>query len=468
MSYYLDVMNLRYLLKTAIKVYVFTCILIFLVIGIFMYRSGTSLTGIFGRLYEVSTNKSFLVFLHLVFLGFFLLFLLLRYIWRGYRSLGWKTALKRLSLFVLLPSGLLYGARKTIIAVNTTENYDYAWNYDFENVLKTPQKNYLKDGKHRGMSVFRLGGGEHRESMQALIKDNVEWVAVIPFLYQENEQTKQLRSRASEKERTKSDSLMMRRIDTLHAQGMYVHLKPHVWLGDGWRSNIRLAEEDWDHWFAVYEKEMLYYARIAEATGAGLFCIGTELRTVIANRPDAWKPFIAKIKSVYSGKLTYAANWDDPLENIPFWEEMDYIGVQAYFPLTDHELPEIESIKTGWEKHITMLESASERYKKPVLFTEIGYRSDASATIKPWEWGSRLGALYNKKSDRTQQFAYEALFQTLWDKDWFSGCYIWQWHANTNAASLKDDVDFTPRFKPAENTIAQWYGQVGKTTLGFD
>ena len=440
----------------------------FLVIGIFMYRSSGNLSEVFSQLQAVITNSRFLVFLHLLFLGFFLLFLLFRYIRKGYQAYGWKTAIKRFSLFLLLPVGLIYGLRTAIISINTAEHYDYAWNYDFENVLQTPQKNYLRDGKHRGMSVFRMGGGEHAASMQALIKDNVEWVAVIPFLYQENEQTTQLRSRPHTTVWTRRDSLMMKRIDTLHAQGMYVHLKPHVWLGDGWRSNIRLADEDWDHWFAVYEKEMLYYARIAEATGTALFCIGTELRTVIANRPEAWKPFIAKIKKVYSGKLTYAANWDDPIENIPFWEEMDYIGIQAYFPLTEHELPEIEEIKKGWEKHIPILEKASERYGKPVLFTEVGYRSDASATIKPWEWGSRLGALYNKKSDKTQQYAYEAMFQTLWDKEWFAGGYIWQWHANTTAASLQDDVDFTPRFKPAENTIAQWYGTLGKTTLGFD
>lgn len=461
-------MNKKNLLKIAIKVYVFTWLfaVITLIVSFFIFFN--SLEGVKDQLSAILGNRRFLIVLHLIFLLFFILFLLFRYIILGYRIGGFAMALKRGLVLFVLPVGLGYAVFKGIVFSNKAEAYDYTWNTNFENALAKPQNNYCGDGKQRGMSVFRLGGGEHPESMKALVKDHVEWVAVIPFLYQEHEQTKQLRSNASREGWTLRDSLLIRKIDTLHAQGMYVHLKPHVWLGEGWRSNIRLADEHWDGWFVVYQNEMLHYAKIAQKTGVGLFCIGTELRTVIKNRPNAWTSFIRNIKKVYTGKLTYAANWDDPIEQIPFWEEMDYIGIQAYFPLTDHKYPAIAAIQKGWEQHLPALERASQRYQKPILFTEIGYRSDASAAIKPWEWGSRLGVFDTEKSDRTQQYAYEALFETFWDKDWFAGCYIWQWHTNTNTEGMRDNVDFTPRFKPAENTIAKWYGTPGERTLGFD
>ena len=92
----------------------------------------------------------------------------------------------------------------------------------------------------------------------------------------------------------------------------------------------------------------------------------------------------------------------------------------------------------------------------------MGYRSDVSATIAPWEWGNRMGALYNKKSDQTQKLAFEALFAEFWKETWFAGAYIWQWHTRTDPEKMVKDVDFTPRFKPAENVIAKWYGRGGE------
>jgi hypothetical protein len=55
--------------------------------------------------------------------------------------------------------------------------------------------------------------------------------------------------------------------------------------------------------------------------------------------------------------------------------------------------------------------------------------------------------------------AFEALFKQFWHKEWFAGVYIWQWHTHSNAEDATTDVDFSPRFKPAENTIAKWFNE---------
>jgi len=282
---------------------------------------------------------------------------------------------------------------------------------------------------------------------------------VVPFLYQENERTKVMEIPEKNDGYGRQDSLYIAIIRKIRDKGLYVHLKPHLWMSEGWRSNVSLdSKTEWDNWFRSYSTNMLHYAQMAETAGAELFCIGTELRSSIMEQPKAWCELISKIKAIYSGKLTYAANWHDEYEHVTFWDELDYIGVQAYFPLTEGKNPDLESIKKGWEPHLKTLESFSQEHAKPILFTEVGYKSEAAATIKPWEWGNTLGILYQKKSDRTQQLAYEALFQMAWHKTWFAGVHIWEWNTQSTREGAKTNLNFSPRFKPAENTIAKWFG----------
>ncbi len=453
--------------RSLLIVYLWTWVLFFLLYCFGIWRAGVSITDALLQLLKVIPSATFLIGFHLLFLIVYILFLIGRFTVRGYKNKGWITAIKRLSFTLILPVLFGFLSIKGVIAKNSKELYEYTWNHTIENTTEKATKLYDIDGKHRGMSVFWSYDSriDYKEATKNIIKDNIEWSTVIPFIDQENEESNSLRGTVIPGVWSRRDSSVIRQIRRLQEREIRVHLKPHIWLVDGWRSNIQLSEEDWDIWFESYRQRMLQYARIAETTDVPLFCIGTELRTVIQNKPDAWLTLIKEIQQIYSGALTYALNWDDPIESIPFWDEMDYIGIQAYFPLTTHEKPSIEEIKQGWDVHIEKMKEASQTYKKPILFTEVGYRSDASATIKPWEWGSAISILTEKKSDQTQQFAFEAMFQKLWNEPWFAGCYIWQWHTGSKPENAKNNVDFTPRFKPAENTITKWYGQEGEVTI---
>ena len=90
--------------------------------------------------------------------------------------------------------------------------------------------------------------------------------------------------------------------------------------------------EEWDRFFGDYETWIVQMARVAEAHGAGIFCIGLEF--TYAQKFDArWRKIIAAVRQVYHGKLTYGGNWDS-FQEVTFWDALDYIGVLAYFPLT--------------------------------------------------------------------------------------------------------------------------------------
>ncbi|MEM7087326.1 MAG: hypothetical protein AAF489_14155 [Bacteroidota bacterium] len=410
-------------------------------------------------LWKLLGNGAFQLFVHLVFVLVLGLFYLILYFIRIFRVKGFLFFLKRLCLLVLLPLFILVGGYKSLVHWNTQEDFSFVWDTSVENRTGVSNNLFKDDGKHRGMSVFGWRN-EREEAVKDLVKTNIEWVAVIPFLDQKDEQSTEVRLRETYAHWSKRDSVFLKTISQLHDKGIHVQLKPHLWLQSGWRSNINFeTSADWDVWFDSYRVNMLHYARMAQETGVALFCVGTELKTSIAQQPEKWDQLISEIKSIYNGRLTYAANWDGDYNEISFWDQMDYIGIQAYFPLTDTENPDLETIKNGWNEHLHLLKGLSEKHQRPILFTEVGYKSESSSTIKPWEWEHGLGVLYKEKSDRTQMLAYEALFQKLWEQDWFAGLYIWQWNTQSRPERASKSLSFSPRYKPAENVIAKWFGR---------
>ena len=409
--------------------------------------------------FELVPNVSFLKGFHVFYLLVLGAFLLIRYLVRTFQKRGFKVFMKQLTVFLVLPLALGISSYKTLVHLNSQEDYEHQWDTSVENQTGISNNCYEIDGLHRGMSVFGWNRN-NAEAVSALVKKNVEWVAVIPFFDQEDEQTAAVRIRDTYETWSRRDSTHIESINRLHEKGIRVHLKPHLWMNSGWRSNINLSSKtQWDSWFDSYRINMLHFAKMAQENRVELFCIGTELKTSIAEQPEKWSQLIREIKIIYQGQLTYAANWNDALETIPFWDQLDYIGVQAYFPLTTTKTPDLETIKKGWDEHIMKLEQLSQIHEKPILFTEVGYKSEASSTIKPWEWGSQLSILHKQKSDRTQALAYEALFQKLWAKKWFAGLYIWQWDTRSQEDLAAQNLNFSPRFKPAENVIAKWFGR---------
>ena len=177
----------------------------------------------------------------------------------------------------------------------------------------------------------------------------------------------------------------------------------------------------------------------------------------VKKRPGQWRRIIAEVRAVYRGKLTYSANWYQEFEDVKFWDELDYIGIQAYFPLTDKTAPTVEELRRGWQSHVTAIEKIQRKYRKLVLFTEIGYQSKSAAAIAPWEW-SRSYAVADGAGDlQTQANCYEAFFQTFWNREWFAGSYIWKWYPEQRVLSGRRVDLFTPQKKPAEKVMASWY-----------
>ena len=213
------------------------------------------------------------------------------------------------------------------------------------------------------------------------------------------------------------------------------------------------SEENWKLLENSYEKFILDYAVIAEKMNAEILCIGTELEKFVAQRPKYWSALILKIKEVYKGKLTYAANWDE-FKRVPFWKALDYIGVDAYFPLSDKKTPTVAEFEKGWKSHKKEIQKIQQQHKKPILFTEYGYRSVDFTGKKPWE-SNRIEGSVNLTA---QKNATQAIFNQFWKEDWFAGGFIWKWFHNHEKVGGENNNRFTPQNKPTETLIKKLYG----------
>jgi hypothetical protein len=247
---------------------------------------------------------------------------------------------------------------------------------------------------------------------------------------------------------------LARQADSL---GMGVILKPHIWIG-GYdeaqdRSEIGFETEgDWNRWESSYRRFLLVYTRLAEEIGADVLVLGTELSSVATTRPQFFRSLADTARTVYDGKLTYAANWHDEYRKIAFWDALDYVGVQAYFPLSTRPDPPLDTLQAHWRRHRRALAQVHRRTDRPVLLTEIGYRSARTTAEAPWRWPEKEGGVPADSS--LQARCYRAFFSTMDRAPWFAGAIIWKWHPRT---SRQRPTDFTPQGKPAERVLYRWF-----------
>lgn len=241
-----------------------------------------------------------------------------------------------------------------------------------------------------------------------------------------------------------------------HTAGLKVMLKPQVYMPGSWTGAMDFpTPEDWASWEAGYERYILFYAGLAEEEQSDMLCIGTEFNTAIQKRPEFWKGLIPKIKAVYKGKLTYSANWDD-WSRVPFWSELDYIGLGGYFPLVQETTPTVDHLKAAWQPILAQLRDFSKQQHKPVLFTEFGYLSVDSCGWRNWEL--ERGIEQRNINEQAQANCFEALFATFHQEDWWAGAFLWKWFPNMRGHEGYPERDYTPQGKIGEATLRKWYG----------
>jgi hypothetical protein len=240
---------------------------------------------------------------------------------------------------------------------------------------------------------------------------------------------------------------------------MKVMIKPHLDLidtsGGSWRGEITcVSDPDWKAWFESYRDFIMHYARMAQENGVEILCIGTELTSVATIKENMWKEIVIKpLRKAYKGPMTYAANWNEEYKHVKFWDALDYVGIDAYFPLSEKDKPSIEEIRKGWEPWVKEMEEFQKIVQKPIIFPEVGYCSAEGTAKMPWE------DLSGKTLDlEQQQNCYKALYEIFWNKEWFYGMYWWRWGTSVTLGG-KNNRGYSPQNKPAQDVVAEWYAK---------
>ncbi|HJP31321.1 MAG: hypothetical protein QF689_17025 [Candidatus Latescibacteria bacterium] len=311
--------------------------------------------------------------------------------------------------------------------------------------------------RQRGVSWVggRMIGRDHLASLEPL---HVDWIVQTPFGWQRDIHKPTLQAPDGESGGWgESDRGVAITAALARQRGIATLLKPHLWTGRGtWRGELAMtSEQDWAEWFAQYERFIVHFARLAEANGIEGFCIGAELSATL-EREHEWRQIIERVRQVYGGWIVYAANWTN-FEDVRFWDAVDFIGVQAYFPLAEEPTADVDRLMEGWQPWLERLGGVAQRRDRRVLFTEIGYRTNTNAAVEPWLWERQTEGGGDHNGLKTQEALYEAFFRAAWSRPWVGGAYFWKWFPNHERAGGEGDDGFTPQRKPAQETLSRWY-----------
>jgi hypothetical protein len=296
-----------------------------------------------------------------------------------------------------------------------------------------------------------FGSSASDESLRLLTETGAEWIALCFSWIQSNTTSHDIHVSSRSTPTTES---LEHAITAAHSLGLKVMLKPMVEAVEReealpypvWRGEIQPSDE----WFGSYSAFINLFAEFAEQNDVELFSVGCEY-TATAGEKEQWETVIRGVRERYSGPIVYAADWTN-YENVEWWDSVDYVGIDAYFPLSILKYdPTFDELKTAWVNYADEIEVWLSTVNKPVIFTEIGYRSGDGTNMCPSNYWSDMPVDLQEQRD-----CYEAAFQTLWNRSWFYGFYWWTWMYDP-AHGGPNDSSHTPQSKPAQDVITHWY-----------
>ncbi len=313
---------------------------------------------------------------------------------------------------------------------------------------------HSKAQKINGISFVASKDSITSLQMGPLLKTNANYVALMPFGFIREVSSPTIQFNVNRQWFGERKEGIKQYAKVIRHSGLKIMIKPQIWVWKGEFTGHILMDTE-DQWKALedsYSSFILLYAKVAQEINAELFCLGTELEKFVINRPHFWTSLIKEVKKVYGGKITYAANWDE-YKRIPFWNQLDYIGIDAYFPLSDLKSPSIIDFELGWQGHKNEIKKVQTQFQKPILFTEFGYRSIDYTGEKPWD-SKRVSGQVNLEA---QKNGFQAIYNQFWNEDWFAGGFLWKWFYRHDEVGGLENNRFTPQNKPVELLIQQLY-----------
>jgi len=281
----------------------------------------------------------------------------------------------------------------------------------------------------RGMGY---GSDDCRKQLKAIADVGANWIAIADFGFMSAVTDPHIKFGG---DRSLTEADLTKCIEDAHAAGLKVLLKPDIWCHDfmrlkKWHGDIAMTSDaDWDAWFTDYTKFILYHARIAQSAKADGFCVGMELEGT-STQEARWRNVVAEVRKLYTGPLTYAAAFGE-WPHIQWWDTLDCIGVNGYFPLTGKESTDEDDLRRGWGVVYGFLEPFAKKWNKPICFTELGYSESVRAGLEPWEYNV-VG------SDKAYQARlYKVAVEEAAKRDFVVGLFAWKWFTSDEGPRME-------------------------------
>jgi hypothetical protein len=335
------------------------------------------------------------------------------------------------------------------------------------------------------------GGYANADSMPALITTGTNAVA-LAFEYGIDVDNSTV---YADSNYTDSASVIASTIAEANSRGLNVMVRPLIdflapskigtySVGD-WRSTYNPTNAA--TFFASYKSMIVSVAQLAQANGAASLSIGVELDQLTGPAYQSyWTDIIIAVRAVFSGKLTYSSEWDDNVSpwqgshglpagtgnlatQVSFWSQLDYLGIDAYPPISNAASPTVSQLVAGWtqvptvsntlattgnQSLISYFASVATATGLPLIFTELGYESATDAASQPF------GSSTNSYDPSLQSNLYAAFFEA-WRQsgnDTLSGVYFWNWDPNAAEVGPAHGANFSPQGEPAQAVITANFG----------
>lgn len=247
------------------------------------------------------------------------------------------------------------------------------------------------------------------------------WVATHPYAWIRNDGQVAFR----DFDPADPPAWLTRPITEAHARGMKILIKPHLgyWGSEfSWRGEIEFADAtERARFWRTYTN---WIVKVATACrDADGFAVGTELDKLLdlPNDGAEWRKVIKAIRAVTESPLTYAANWTD-YQRVPFWDALDVIGIQAYFPLTTAPTADEAELRAAWRRRMQELAAFGEKHDRYIVFTELGYNRSLSAAVKPWD-----AQMDGEEALATQATCLRVALEAIRHEPRVVGSFLWKW-----------------------------------------
>lgn len=277
----------------------------------------------------------------------------------------------------------------------------------------------------RGVTLSTHGDGRDwaeadliRPTMEEIKRVGGDWVAIHPYASVSADGGVRFPSMHTEE----GTAYITRPIEVAHALGLKILIAPHLayWGSPfSWRGEIEFKDEpSLERFWADYERWIVALAELAaDADG---FVVGSELDRTL-DHEARWRRIVAEVRARTRAPLTYAANWTD-YERVGFWDALDAIGIQAYFPVAESERADEATIRQAWATLMPRLSAFSAKHKRPIVFTELGYTHSFAAAVRPWDPKSD-----GEEAVPQQEICLRVALEAVEAEPAVNGAFLWKW-----------------------------------------